>query len=251
MYYLLGWKALAINISDIFAMGGTPLDALISLNIPSKINQKLLKIFYQGLNDCAKKYNVSIIGGNITKAKQEFVITVTLTGKVSKKHLLLRSKAQTGDFIYTQQGIGYSAVGLKLLNSDFQKWNIFFDAHLKPQPDIKWDVLFKKYKINACIDISDGLLGDLNHILVDSKKGAEIYFDKFIIHPLMKKMFPKQYKDLILYGGEDYKVIFTSKDRINESGINLIGKVTKGKDIFCIEGKKKQKINKIKGFEHF
>ena len=89
-------KALAIgNISDIFAIGGSPLDALVSLNIPSRINQNLLKIFYQGLNDCAKKYNVSIIGGNITKSKQEFVITITLTGKVTKKHLLLRSGAQS------------------------------------------------------------------------------------------------------------------------------------------------------------
>ena len=67
----------------------------------------------------------------------------------------------------------------------------------------------------------------------------------------MKKMFPEQYKDLILYGGEDYKVIFTSNDKITESGINLIGKITKGKDVFCIEHKKRQKIKKTKGFEHF
>ncbi len=251
LLYFLGWKALAVNISDINAMGGIPSEALISLNIPSQIKPYQLKIIYKGLNECCKKYKVKIIGGNVTESIKDFIITVALTGKIDKDKILYRDQAKAGDYIYIQKNVGFSKAGFNLLKKGYNKLNELVLAHLKPEPDIMWRNSFKKNKINSAIDISDGLLGDLNHILRSSKKGAELYLEKIKADIRLKKMFPTDYLEYILYGGEDYKIVFTSPDIINNKDFLLIGKVKSNKGISLIYQDKKVKIKDPAGFLHF
>ncbi len=251
LWYFLGWKAIAVNVSDIFAMGGKPSDALVSLNIPKNIKNKLLKILYSGLKNCADKYKVRIVGGNVTKSNYDFIISVTLTGIVDKDKLLLRETARNGDYIYTQNGIGNAKAGLELLLNGSRKLDTLILSHLKPEPRINWGELQDKYKINSAIDISDGLLQDVMHILESSNKGAEIYTKDLSADDSLKNLFPENYLEYMLYGGEDYKIVFTSSDRINEKGIYSIGRINKKKGMYLFYKDKKEKVKNLKGYIHF
>ncbi len=237
LYYFLGWKAIAVNISDIFAMRGIPLYALVSLYIPKNFSENELKLIYKGVYAALKFYNAELIGGNVSGNRDKLIIGVTLTGKVNKKKLLLRSTAETGDYIYVEKGVGDSAEGLKLLMKKEFRLNKKILAHLKPTPTINW-AEFNNKKINSAIDISDGFLADLNHILQQSKKGAELFFEKDI--------FTKYF----LYGGEDYKIIFASPDIINNRKILCVGKIINTKKIYFIKNKKKHELKNIQGFKH-
>lgn len=250
LWYFLGWKALAVNISDIYAMGGQPSEALVSLHIPVRIKEQFLKILYSGLNDCANQYSVRIVGGNISKSNHDFIITISMTGLVDKKNLLLRETARAGDHIYIQNGIGNAKAGLELLTHGCKKINNLVLSHLKPVPTTPWKKLQKKYRINSAIDISDGLLGDLEHILKSSNKGAEIYLDNIPVEDSLKKIFPENYLEYILYSGEDYKIIFTSPDKINEKGIYLIGRINQKKGLYLVYKEKKIKIKRTESFTH-
>lgn len=250
-WYTLGWKSLAVNISDIYAMGGDPAFALVSLHVPETIHHKSLKIFYSGLNDCSCKYNVRIVGGNISKSNNDFIITVSLTGEVDKKHLLLRENAKAGDYIYVQKGVGLSCAGLFLLKQGYRKINNMLLSHLMPCPLINWKNIQKKYKINSAIDISDGLIGDLNHILTSSKKGADIFIENFSVEEELRRNFPDKFLEFILYGGEDYKILFTSPDKIKEKNIILIGRIIKKRGLTLVYKDKKIKLKNPKGFVHF
>ena len=236
IYYFIGWKALTVNISDILAMGGTPPYSLVSLYLPKKFNTSYIEQIYNGLNDASVKYKVELIGGNISRSSK-LIIGITLIGKVKKNNLLLRSTAKAGDYIYTEKNVGYSAEGLKALLKGQVKLTPKILSHLKPEPGINWNKLFK-YKITGAIDISDGFLADLNHILKQSKKGAEIFIDKI------------KNSDYFLYGGEDYKIIFTSPDNIKEENIIKIGRITENEEIFLITKNSRIKIQNIKGFSH-
>lgn len=251
LFYFLGWKALAVNISDIYAMGGIPQYALVSLHIPKKIKDNQLKQFYQGINKCAQTYNISLVGGNITKSNHDFVATVTLIGQVPKKNLLLRSGACVNDYIYIQNNVGEASAGLNLLNHHHNRPNPFLLRHLQPKPFIPWDYLFSHYSIHSAIDISDGFMSDLNHILTSSKVGAEIYIDQIPVSTQLKKKFPKNYLNYILYGGEDYSILFTSQNRIQKRDMACIGKIIKEKNIYLVYPDRKIKVKKIKGFMHF
>lgn len=249
LWQSLGWKSLAVNISDIFAMGGEPAYALISLHVPASIKPKLMNYFYQGLSQCAKQYNVTIIGGNTAEIKQYCVFTVSLIG-YQKNSSLLRSQAQIDDYIYIQKGVGLSSAGLALLKKGEQKNKRLIMAHLKPEPK-SINRILKKHTVHSAIDISDGLIQDLNHILKASKKGAILYPDIVSVDMDLKKSFPGNYMNFILYGGEDYKILFTSPDIIEDSACIRIGKIIKKRGILLYKQNKTVKLDKYKGYTHF
>ncbi len=251
LWYFSGWKLLAINISDIFAMGGEPSEALVSLHIPAKVKNRSLKLFYSGLDDCANNYNIRIVGGNISGSGHDLIITLFLTGTVDKKNLLLREGAKTGDYIYVQKGIGNAKAGLELLKAGYTKLNSLVLSHLKPVPSNCFKNLQKKYRINSAIDISDGLLGDLGHILQNSKKGADIYINNIQAGKSIINLFPDNYLEYILYGGEDYKMIFTSPDKIKNNDSYPIGRINKKKGLFLVHKDKKIKLKNPQGYVHF
>lgn len=254
----LGWKALAVNVSDIYAMGGKPNYALLSISL-NQHNEKWLKGFSQGLHACAKKYGVEIIGGDTTRGATS--ISITIIGSVFKKNVLKRDAAKVEDDIWVTGKIGLAAIGLdcvkkKIAMKDGLK-KTFIEYLNKPQPSNIYSLQAKKL-FHSAIDISDGLIADLSHILKSSGVSAEIFSNQLPVHPWTKKNEAYHYA---LYGGDDYQLILTAAQK-NRSQIELlakqekikltcIGKITNGKKlkVFDTHGIPLKNLNK--GFLHF
>lgn len=250
--YSIGFKAVAINISDIYAMAGSPKYFLVSISAPKNFPVNYLKMIYNGIKSASKYYNVELIGGNTTSNSKIFFIDVTMLGIVNKNNVLYRNNARTGDFIYINGELGNSRMGLELLNRNSNSFkNKFVKSFLLPHPFINWSEIFKIAKVNSAIDVSDGFVADLNHILNDSLKGAEIYLDYLPVDNELKKIKNKKWQDFALYGGEDYKIIFTSPDEIKLNNIYKIGKILNNRKIYLVSDGEKKEVKNVKGYMHF
>ncbi len=233
---LVGRKALAVCVSDIASCGGVPRHALVTLGIPPKTKVEDIDRIYKGLNVTAKEFKVNIVGGDISKAPK-LAVDVSLLGEVEKKKLVLRSGAKPGDIIFVTGSFGGSIKGKHLI----------FTPRLKEAR-----YLTDKFKINAMIDVSDGLLQDLGHILKESKTGAVIYEDLIPVSPWADGL------KSALSDGEDFELIFTlsleSARRLKKTGREFIpiGEVTAEKfGVNLLDKRGKLKKIKPEGFTHF
>ena len=217
----LGWKTMAVNISDIAAMGGQPKFAVLSLGIPNSFPVDFLDRFYKGLNQASLKYKVALVGGDTVASPKHLFINLTLLGETFKKKVFTRSGARPGDKIFVTGTLGDSALGLKILESPRKKWKgletlrkKLIQRHLKPEPRVEvasW-LAKSKFKVTSMIDISDGLTQDLGHILKAGKVGAELRESELpISKPLEKYSLNNGLPALewALSGGEDYELLFT------------------------------------------
>ncbi|MCD6318893.1 thiamine-phosphate kinase [Candidatus Aerophobetes bacterium] len=266
--YQVGWKALAVNLSDIAAMGGVPTYCLVTLGMSKEVDLSLIDSIYQGLRALASLYNIGIIGGDIVSSPI-FFITVALLGEENKEEVLLRSEAKEGDFIYLTGDLGTSAAGLfclkeKELNVPIPLREKLQRRHLLPSPRVNEGRKIAKSKVaSSMIDVSDGLTLDLSHILEESRVGAKIWEEKIPILKEVKKLakeFNRSFLDWGLYGGEDYELLFTCSSKIsledikNSLGFSVtkIGKIVKGSpEIVLISSAGKQRKLKPKGWDHF
>jgi thiamine-monophosphate kinase len=240
--YLVGRKALAISLSDIAACGGLPRYALVAIGMPKSTTVSRINKILKGMRSLAGKYNINIVGGDISKA-DKLTIDVSMVGFVEKKYLVLRSGAQDGDIIFVSGPLGGSLYG----------------KHLSFLPRLKESrFLLENFKVNSMIDISDGLLQDLSHILKESNCGAGIYEE---LIPLSKEA--KSLKQGLSMG-EDFELLFTlsKKESIllreNRFKKNIharffpIGYITRkecGLQLITKSGKLKRL--KAQGFRHF
>lgn len=284
--FQLGWKAIAINISDICAMGGLPLYALITLGIPKDTKLNWVEELYYGMTKIAEKFNVSIVGGDMVETKPDGkFITVSLAGEVEKECLCLRSHAQVGDLVLASGNFGASCAGLEILKVGAQTDSALYDffkplinKHLMPEPQFSVaraiaksiGSLKKEGLKSALTDSSDGLATDLYNISQASKVAIELEIGKIPIDELTKKaatLLEKDPVDLALYGGEDYNLVFTLPKDYVESGllenikkqtqeeISVIGKVVEPENeepaVFLIypSGKIEKLIHL--GYDHF
>jgi thiamine-monophosphate kinase len=237
--YLVGKKSVSCNISDIAAMGGRPTFFVVSLGVPGTLDVKYADELYKGIKDTAKKFRIDLVGGDTVSSK-EIVINIAMLGEVEKNNLVLRSGAKKGDAIFVTGDIGGSIKG----------------RHLDFTPRLKEaGFLTENFKINSMIDISDGLLADLGHILEESAKGAVIC-EKAI--PVSKDAgkFDSAVKD-----GEDFELVFTiskkAADKLQrewpfKTRLSRIGRIVDGDKGFSLV-RKNGKSEKIKpeGFTHF
>ncbi len=273
----VGWKALAINLSDIAAMGAKPLYALISLSLPGSIKLPWVKAFYKGLLNCAKKYKTQIIGGNLTRSK-EISITITLIGKAV--NIAKRSNAKPGDIVFASGTFGDSACGLLLLSSHQHLSRIELlgvrneQNKLNSQSSIlNPQSLIKKHKLPtpqinlgqkivrlsnrvALMDASDGLADCILQISKESNVKIIIDEDKIPISNnvyKISKLLKKNPLSLALYGGEDYELVGTMNPQNIKKikGLKIIGKVVKGSGAFLQRNNKIIKLNMGKIFKHF
>ena len=261
-FYDVGYKSAQANISDIICKGAYPKNAFVSLSIPKKINDENILEWYNGFLDACKPYNIEISGGDTTSSNDYFFISITLIGIIEKNKSILRSNAQIDDNVYVLGFVGESDLGLKkLLEGNYDYSDESIKTHLRPTLFYdKWQEIIAKYKINSSIDISDGLLQDASHIAENSNKTIEIYESSnwFLVNRFFDKETTeiKQNKVLksILTGGEDYAVIFTSKDEIpEESNLIKIGSVKEYSKNFIkfIDSNNKEVHFDSLGFVHY
>ena len=214
----LGWKALAINISDIAAMGGTPQYALISLAAPGELKVENISKLFTSIACLATKYGIAIAGGNLTAAPN-LALTITVLGYSISKSIPKRSTASPGNHIAVTGSLGLSAAGLKMLKEkislDAETTDILRQHHLQPVPKVKEGQVLVEQGVKTAIDISDGLIADLDHICEASKVSARLKIDQVPVHPLVKTNFT-DYRELALYGGEDYELLFTANKTVIE-----------------------------------
>jgi thiamine-monophosphate kinase len=254
-FYQLGYKFLAVNVSDIFAMGGEPRYFIVNLGLPKTTVSESMDELYSGIMKCARKHGVAVVGGDTCVSKSGLVLSGTLTGHGGK--VIRRSGARVGDGIFVTRSLGDSAMGLRLLRKRGKSVDSFYPAnagiklmkrHLMPEPA----PLKSTVSVTAMIDVSDGLLQDLSHICDESKVGAVIYKDKI---PLSREMtsVAKKMKvdplDLALKGGEDYVLLFTAPMDLKTRAFR-IGEITpKGR--FLVHENGKKTVLKPEGYEHF
>lgn len=237
----LGWKALAINLSDIAAMGGVPKYALVSLSLPGKLEVECLSSLYQGMVELATEFGIAIVGGDVVSAPK-VVITVTVLGRTEDKgkNVLRRSAAIPGDKVAVTGYLGSSAAGLRMLSQkldfDNETAKLLRQAHCHPIPRVREGQVLLRQGVKAAIDISDGLLADLAQICKLSKVGARIRSGWLPIHPLVQAAFKTESLELALSGGEDYELLFTADSEVVERvrqtlncPVTVIGEIVKEK----------------------
>jgi len=204
----LGWKALAVNLSDIAAMGGVACPGEIEVENISKLCHSMAAL--------AAEFGVAIVGGNLAAALN-LVITITVLGCSRNKSMLRRSAAMPGEQIAVTGYLGASAAGLEMLKEKIslnaETTNTLRKAHLQPMPRVEEGQILIEQGVNSAVDISDGLIADLDHVCEASKVNARIDIAQVPIHPLVKANFPN-YLELALYGGEDYELLFTADKAI-------------------------------------
>ncbi len=214
----LGWKSLAVNVSDIAAMGGEPRYALLSLGWPPDRDRRGALEFAGGLARAAREYGVAVIGGDTVAAPKGLVITVTLTGRVPAAQMVRRAGARPGDLIFVSGPLGEAAAGLEILRRgadlapDLKEPLV--EAHLAPRPHLAAGRLLAREALaTALIDTSDGVATDLYHICRAGGVGARIPEAAVPVSSRVQAAAPAlgvNALNLALTGGEDYLLLFTA-----------------------------------------
>jgi thiamine-monophosphate kinase len=259
----LGWKAIAINLSDIAAMGGQPRYALVSLALPDETEIENVTSLYQGMLELARRFEVAIVGGNISQAPL-VAINVTIFGNAECQNLLTRSAAKVGDQIAVTGYLGNAAAGLEMLTKRLKLATkasaSLRKAFLQPYPRVAEGQALVKCGVKAAIDISDGLISDLNHICQSSRVGARIQVERAPIAPAVKANFGTRALEMALSGGEDYELLFTARPAVIESvksalscPVTVIGKIVADKaSKITLVDKKGSPVSLPKtGWDHF
>lgn len=214
----LGAKALAVNISDIAAMGGAPTFALTSIALPSDLSPEYVETVYRGMHDMAKQHGVGIVGGNISRAADTIVLDVTLLGRVPKAELILRNGARPGDALVVTGVLGTGAAARALVEAGQQAES----AIPVPEPRVETGRrLAEGHLPRAMIDLSDGLGGDLRHLAEASGVGAVIYEEAIPVSVRTRRAAETlgiNALDLALFGGEDYELLMAlPAERVEEA----------------------------------
>ena len=251
-FYDVGRRAMTVNISDIGAMGGSPLYALVSLGLKSDMMVNDVEDMYKGFLAELNPFHAAVIGGNITKVESSTFIDITLIGEIKKGNIVLRSTARVGDTILVTGNPGEAAAGLELLLHSSPKKipsdHPLVKAHISPNHRAREGhaVASSRYA-TAMIDTSDGLLADLAHICSESGVGAELNRRDLPISSALKDAATQNKKDpyeLCTGDSDDYELVMTCppenvekiKDiigKISDVPVSVIGTITNEAGIFC------------------
>ena len=208
----LGHKMLAVNLSDLASMGVTPRTAFVTLALTGDEEVADLEDLYRGAGELAAIYDVAIAGGDIVRTSGPIVLSVTAIGEQPQGDpVMTRSAAQVGDIVMVSGTIGASAAGLRLLQSprDAATADLLIGAHLRPSPRVSLGQELLAAGVRSCMDLSDGLNGDLPKILEQSQVGAEIDLDALPVLSAVRALFPQNWQELATDGGEDYELLCT------------------------------------------
>ena len=261
----LGWKTLAAGLSDIAAMGGVPKYALVSLALPGDTLVEDVTDLYRGMMELGQQFDVTIVGGD-TSSSPLVIINTTVLGstKGQNLHILTRSAARPGDKVAVTGYLGTAAAGLEMFRKhlifDPEASACFREAFLQPEPRIAEGQLLVEQGVKTAIDISDGLVSDLSHILKASQLSARIEVERVPVHPAVKANFGDKAVEMALSGGEDYELLFTANAevvaKVSEKAslpVTVIGDIIADKtgEITLIDKDEKPYRLKKTGWEHF
>ena len=257
----VGHRCLTRGLSDIAAMGGEPVAAFLSLALPHDLPQSWIRGFTAGLIALAKKYGVTLAGGDTAESVGGILADIVVLGSVPKGKAVLRSGARPGDRLYVSGALGGSAAAVQnMRNNETPRRKVNpreFPRHFFPDPRIELGrTLRAKGLASAMIDTSDGLSTDLAHICEESGVGAELY-EELIPRARVGKPLKAIDLELALHGGEDYELLFAVPQgkripsRIAGTPITLIGHVTRGHKIFLERSNAAKSELKAGGWEHF
>jgi thiamine-monophosphate kinase len=268
---LLGRKTIAVNLSDIAAMGGIPRFILLAMSLPSGLSPDWLSQWLDGVSAILAEYGCALIGGDTVLGK-EFTLSVTVIGEKHPSGIIYRNGARVGDTVYVSAPLGSSAGGLAILektDGDMghidNTWKVLINAHLDPTPQIQLgQSLCASGCVTAMQDISDGLATDLSHICKESGVGAAIHELSLPHLPVLDEVcttFGLQKLDCILRGGEDYHLVFTVRqgkgkdlqDYLRQSGkhaVYPVGTIEKGQGVFLEDTSGGRREITFQGYEH-
>ena len=245
----LGYKAIQVNLSDIYAMNAMASQVTVSIGISSKFPLEAVEELYEGIYLACGKYDVDLIGGDTSSSKQGLVISVTAIGYADEKDIVYRNGAEEGDLICVSGDLGGAYLGLQLLERekliylenpniqpDLEGKDYIVERQLKPEARRDIIELLKSIEVRptAMIDVSDGLASEIMHICKQSNKGCSLYEDKIPLDPMTfdtAREFNLDPTVCALSGGEDYELLFTVKqvdyDKIKfKMDITIIGYIT-------------------------
>ena len=254
----LGKKAVYVNVSDILAMGAEPLYFLVSLGIPPRVSSRAIEDLYRGMHRAAKEFGATLLGGDTTGSGTDLFIDVSMIGCLHVSGYLGRDKALAGDLIGVTGSLGESAYGLHLLKKGPEaRPNRFTRRYTSPRPPLEtWKALIDGGIPRAMMDISDGLLIDLERMMEQSRRAAVIWMEKLPMPAILAR---EGKESLALAGGEDYQLLFTF-DRERRSAVedlrregfslSVIGEVRAGRGVRLFDNGTERKVA-MKGYEHF
>ncbi|GAB4093306.1 thiamine-phosphate kinase [Flaviaesturariibacter terrae] len=245
----LGYKSVAVNVSDIYAMNATPTQILLSIGFSNRFSVEALDEFYEGVYAACDRYNVDLVGGDTTSSQKGFIISCTAIGEVAPDQYVKRTGAQKGDLVCVSGDLGAAYLGLLLLEREKRIW--MENPQIQPdlegekyivgrllKPEARKDIIEffagAEIKPTSMIDISDGLSSELLHLCKGSGVGAMIYEDKLPIHDDTRQAafkFNSEATACALSGGEDYELLFTIRqddyEKLgNMNDISVIGYIT-------------------------
>lgn len=266
----LGYKSLAVNLSDIAAMGGTAREAFVSIAIPEDCTIEYLDELYRGIKSLAAEFDVNLLGGDTTSSKIDLIINVTVVGSVPEDEILFRDTAQEGDIIFSTGSLGDSRAGLHLIlheiAADSRELKELVKAHVLPMPRLREGrFLASRGSVHAAIDVSDGLSSDLGHITRESSAGARLYHEKIPISENLAEFcrrFGFNPVEYALAGGEDYTLLCTiSPDKAESTAqeylstfnqpLYPIGEITDSRKIELIDPDGQAREIAAAGWDHF
>lgn len=255
--YQIGYKSVMVNLSDIAASGAKPAYLTVALSLPKQIEDEAVVEFYEGAKFALKGLDVEIVGGDIT-GSDKLYISISVIGKTLDRKISSRSHAKIGHKIITSGVHGSSAAGLRILQNNLEPDKDLIKAHLMPvaQIDFAKQISEQIQEDYAMMDTSDGLFDALFKIGSASECTMSVDFERILYDPKIKEYF-SDYKDLILFGGEDYQIVATVPVELLPSLKNyiIIGEVLPKED--CViklnTDNKVEKFNDLsnKCFNHF
>jgi thiamine-monophosphate kinase len=252
----IGYRALAVNLSDLAAMGAVPKWMTLSLSLPAN-DEAWLDRFAQGLFELARKFNVQLIGGDTVRGP--LVVTIQIAGWVESNRWLTRSGAQVGDLLFVSGHVGDAAGGLAVIQeskSESEATRYLERRFLRPEPRISLGRELREIA-SASMDISDGLLTDLDKLCAASGVGAQIDVDRLPISSRLLSTFDaNRALNFALAGGDDYEILFTAHaaDRARlqnlKTPITQIGRITAERAVLCLRNGSKFEPA-ARGYDHF
>jgi len=234
----VGWKAIAVNVSDIAAMGGQPMFALVTLALPQETDVSDMDSLYEGLRECASVHGVIIAGGDVVRAT-EMSVTVALIGRAQMRDgaplLMRRDAAKVGDLVAVTGALGDSAAGLRRLREGASAHDTLISSHTRPRPPLAVAQDAARLGVGCAIDISDGLLQDIGHVCEMSTVGAAIRAGDVPVSEALLAAYPGDALAMACNGGEDYEVVLVATSGVIQALSDLrpgelttIGRITEG-----------------------